>query len=101
MSPSAGYTPVAADLGHRLRATVVDYSDGHGDNKQAQSAPTESVVDVPEPPVLTVDVGDGQVTLNWEAAPDNGSPIDWYEYRRRSGSGSWSGWSTVAGYASH
>ena len=90
---ASGYRPGAAEVGQQLRATVVDYSDGHGDNKQAQSDPTEPVVDVPEPPVLTVDAGDGQVTLNWEAASDNGSPIEWYEYRQASGSV----WTTVSG----
>ncbi len=90
---SSGYRPVAAAVGQQLRATVVDYSDGHGDNKQAQSDPTEPVVDVPSVPVLTVDAGDRQVTLNWEAASDNGSPIEWYEYRQASGSV----WTTVLG----
>ncbi len=90
---SSGYRPVAAEVGQQLRATVVDYSDGHGDNKQAQSDPTEPVVDVPSVPVLTVDAGDRQVTLNWEAASDNGSPIEWYEYRQASGSV----WTTVLG----
>ncbi len=39
---SSGYTPGAADGGQQLRATV-DYSDGHGDNKQAQSGATDPV----------------------------------------------------------
>ena len=40
----------------------------------------------------------GKATISWEAAPDNGSPIKRYQYRRRIGTtGTWRGWFTVSG----
>ena len=42
--------------------------------------------------------GSGKATISWSAAPDNGSPIKRYQYRRRVGTtGTWRGWFTVAG----
>ena len=37
------------------------------------------------------------MTLRWNGASSNGSSITRYEFRRRAGSGSWSGWSLVSG----
>ena len=72
------------------------YSDNHGSGKSA-SGRTKGVVrpNKPKaPPDLEAVRGDGQVSLSWGAADDQGATIDRYNYRYRSG-GSWSGYSRV------
>ena len=82
------FTPSAGEVGQYVRVTVY-YSDGHGSNKQAQSAQTEAIVDVPGVPGLSASPGNGQATLNWTApTSDGGSAITGYEYRQ-SGASSW------------
>ena len=50
----------------------------------------------PGRPSLTATRGNGQVSLSWSAASNNGSTVTSYEYRRSTTSG-WTGWSTVSG----
>ena len=72
------------------------YSDNHGSGKSA-SGRTTGVVrpNKPKaPPDLEAVRGDGQVSLSWGAADDQGATIDRYNYRYRSG-GSWPGYSRV------
>ena len=95
------YTPVTADVGKQLRATVT-YTDGQGSGKSAQSAATAAVVGVPSVPgSFSASRGNGQVSLSWSAASSNESDIERYQTRYKTTSGgSWSGWSTVSGGAS-
>jgi hypothetical protein len=47
------YTPMTADVGYYLRATVM-YTDGHGSNKEAMATTTSMVTEVPVvDPLLT------------------------------------------------
>ena len=50
---SSSYTPVDGDLGYMLQATV-DYSDGHGPNKSAESTSTEAVTKVDPPGTVSL-----------------------------------------------
>ena len=49
IASTSRYTPVAADVGKQLRATV-SYTDAHGSGNSAQSEPTAAVVDDPGTP---------------------------------------------------
>ena len=97
-SISATYGVTSADVCQRLRATV-DYRDGHGAGKTV-AAPEESepVIDKPGAPAnLRPTEGDGQVSLNWDAAPDHCSSIAHYESRYypedpRATNKQWSAW---------
>ncbi len=92
------FTPRTIHIGLRLRARAL-YDDGHGANKQAQSAKTDAVIDRPGPPgTLSGRPGSiyTRVDLRWTAAKANGAPITDYQYRyRRNGTSSWSGWTSV------
>jgi hypothetical protein len=46
MATSMSYTPMTADVGYYLRATVM-YTDGHGSNKEAMATTTSMVTEVP------------------------------------------------------
>jgi uncharacterized repeat protein (TIGR02543 family) len=46
---------------------------------------------------LTALTGNGQITLNWTAPNNGGSAITRYEVRRRTGTGAWGAWATLAG----
>ena len=93
----SSYKPKAEDVGYQLRATV-DYTDNHGPNKRAESAPSSSVVDVPDAPdSLKATAGDKQVVLRWAAADSNGATISGYSRRDSTVSGTWSPWTTLAG----
>ena len=70
------------DLGRRLEATVT-YTDNHGPRKSASDTTQDVRANKPGPVgTLTASRGDGQVTLTWTAAPNNGASIDYYEYRQ-------------------
>ena len=88
---STTFTPSNVLVGLRLRARAL-YTDGEGSNKSAASVKTDPVIDVPEVPSLSATGGDRQVTLRWSAPDDNGSPIQYYQYRHSGGS-----WATVSG----
>ncbi len=92
------FTPRTIHIGLRLRARAL-YDDGHGANKQAQSAKTDAVIDRPGPPgTLSGRPGSiyTRVDLRWTAAKANGAPITDYQYRyRRNGTSSWSSWTSV------
>ncbi len=92
------FTPRTIHIGLRLRARAL-YDDGHGTNKQAQSAKTDAVIDRPGPPgTLSGRPGSiyTRVDLRWTAAKANGAPITDYQYRyRRNGTSSWSGWTSM------
>ena len=96
IAATSRYTPVTADVGKQLRARV-DYDDGHGPDKAAASGETAPVVTVPSVPRdFTAEAGNRQVVLSWRApVSDGGLSLTGYEYRRRAGSGSWSGWTGV------
>ena len=80
-----GYTPVAADVGNSLRATVGyldEVSADANDRKSAQSAETAPVADVPAAPVtLAASPGDAEATLSWTVPTDNGSPVTAIHFR--------------------
>ncbi len=86
-----GYTPVAADVGSSLRATVGyldEVSADANDRKSAQSAPTAPVADVPAAPVtLAVSPGDAEATLSWTTPSANGSALTGYEVRQSTDGG--------------
>ena len=68
------------------------YSDNHGSGKSA-SGRSKGVVrpNKPKaPPDFEAVRGDGQVSLSWGKAEDQGAAIDYYQYRRSPGSASWS-----------
>ena len=89
------YTPTQVLAGRKLRARAL-YDDGHGTGKRAESVKTDAILGKPgKPDNLSASPGNGQVTLSWDAADDNGSSIQHYEYRRSGKS-----WSTVSGGAS-
>ena len=92
------FTPRTIHIGLRLRARAL-YDDGHGSNKQAQSAKTDAVIDRPGPPgTLSGRPGSiyTRVDLRWTAAKANGAPITDYQYRyRRNGTSSWSSWTSM------
>ena len=70
------------DLGKQLRATVT-YTDNHGEGKSATAITNAVKANRPGPVgTLTASGGDGRVTLSWTAAANNGSSIDYYEYRQ-------------------
>ena len=96
IAATSRYTPGTADVGQQLRARV-DYDDGHGPDKAAASGETAPVVTVPSVPRdFTAEAGNRQVVLSWRApVSDGGLSLTGYEYRRRAGSGSWSGWTGV------
>ena len=96
IAATSHYTPVTADRGQQLRATV-GYTDAHGPDKAAASGETAPVVTVPSVPRdFTAEAGNRQVALSWRApVSDGGLSLTGYEYRRRAGSGSWSGWTGV------
>ena len=96
IAATSHYTPVTADVGQQLRATV-GYTDAHGPDKAAASGETAPVVTVPSVPRdFTAEAGNRQVALSWRApVSDGGLSLTGYEYRRRAGSGSWSGWTGV------
>ena len=94
------YTPQAAQVGWMLRAVVTAYRDTFGAGKRAESMATAPVAGVPGVPLHVMALpGDGQVVLQWAAAPANGSEITHYEVQWRvAASGhDWPGWSPVAG----
>ena len=79
-SGAASYTPVRADVGYQLRARV-KYDDRWGGDKKVTKKAPQQVVDVPGPPALSAEPGDGQVGLRWTVpASDGGRPITGYEY---------------------
>ena len=98
------YRPVAGDVGQMLRATV-SYTDGESadatDFKSAQSPPTAAVQPgTPgKPGNLNATEGDRQVELTWTPAPDNGSQLTGYQYRKSAKSGSISSqsWTEITG----
>ena len=70
------------DLGKQLRATVT-YTDNHGSGKSATAITNAVKANRPGPVgTLTASGGDGRVTLSWTPAANNGSSIDYYEYRQ-------------------
>ena len=101
-----GYTPVAADVGSSLRATVGyldEVSADANDRKSAQSAPTAPVADVPAAPVtLAASPGNAEATLSWTTPSANGSPLTGYEVRQSTDGGAtwlpdWTAMSIPAG----
>ena len=73
------------------------YSDNHGSGKSA-SGRTRGVVrpNKPKaPPDFDAVRGDGQVSLSWGAADDQGATIDRYNYRYRVSGGSWPGYRRI------
>ena len=93
-TPTSTFTPTQVLAGRKLRARAL-YDDGHGTGKSAESVKTDAILGRPGKLDLSASPGNGQVTLSWDAADDNGSSIQRYEYRRKGGS-----WSPVSGGAS-
>ena len=74
---AATYSLMAADVGYVLQATV-SYTDGHGSNKSAESAPVLGLPSAPRE--FEAVAGNGEVALRWQPpALDGGSPIDVYK----------------------
>ncbi len=85
-----GYTPVAADVGSSLRATVGyldEVSADANDRKSAQSAPTAPVADVPDAPVTLAAAANAEATLSWTTPSANGSALTGYEVRQSTDGG--------------
>ena len=82
-STSSTYIPQAEDVGQLLQVRV-SYQDGEGTAEKTAQAQTESVVGVPGEPELSEPVvGDGQVTLIWDAPSSTGGlQILRYEYQQ-------------------
>ena len=102
-----GYTPVAADVGNSLRATVGyldEVSADANDRKSAQSAETAPVADVPDAPVtLAASPGNAEATLSWTTPSANGSALTGYEVRQSTdGGATWlPDWTAVSVPAGH
>ena len=95
----AVYRPGAGDVGKRLQVRLTYVDDG-GFTETLTSASTAPVaaaaveaVAPARPASLTAVAGDEQVTLYWKGpAP----PVTGYEYRRRTGGGSFGAWTSIA-----
>ena len=86
-----GREATSADVGQRIRVTAT-YDDNHGEGKSATAA-TDTIHGKPGPVAnLTASRGDREVTLRWDPAPDGGSEILRYEWRRHLGGPRWTGW---------
>ena len=70
---SSSYTPVAADNGMFLRATV-SYTDGHGPGK-TEMATTENMVTMNASPMFHPETGTREVAENTAAGMDIGDPV--------------------------
>ena len=92
------YTPTQLLAGRKLRARAL-YDDGHGTGKRAESAKTDAVIGKPgKPGSLSASPGSiyTRVDLSWTAAADNGSSITDYQYQYlKSGTTSWSAWTSM------
>ena len=73
-------------------------SQGYGPSSADASATPATLPGAPTSLATSRGPESGKATISWEAAPDNGSPIKRYQYRRRIGTtGTWRGWFTVSG----
>ena len=92
------YTPTQVLAGRKLRARAL-YDDGHGTGKRAESAKTDAVIGKPgKPGNLSASPGSiyTRVDLSWTAAAANGSSITDYQYQYlKSGTTSWSAWTSM------
>ena len=78
-------------------ATIAHSASGGGYDGVAIASVTATEADDGEPPVsgLTVESGDGEATLRWEASA---SAVDKYQYRRSDdGGGTWGSWMDIPG----
>ena len=82
LSPSASYTPVRADLGQKLRATVKYVPDAGSYSRFVQSEPTREVM-LPSPTGFEVWPDHESVLLKWDD-PDDVSITHW-GYGKRKG----------------
>ena len=83
LSPSASYTPVRADLGQKLRATVKYVPDAGSYYRFVQSEPTHAAVMLPSPTGFEVWPDHESVLLKWDD-PDDDSITHWgYGKRKR------------------
>ena len=96
----AEYRPAAGDVGKRLQVRLT-YVDDAGFAETLTSASTAPVaaaaveaVAPARPASLTAVAGDGQVTLYWKGPA---APVTGYEYRRRTGGGSFGAWTSIVG----
>ena len=84
------YTPVAADRGKQLRATV-GYTDAHGPNKSAQSAATSSVRPADTPGTVRLSTASPEVDQRMTATltdVDGGLEAVAWQWQRRADAGS-------------
>ena len=84
--------------GRKLRARAL-YDDGHDTGKRAESVKTDAIIGKPgKPGNLSASSGSiyTRVDLSWTAADDNGSSITDYQYQYlKSGTTSWSNWTSM------
>ena len=92
IAATSHYTPVAADRGKQLRATV-GYTDAHGPNKSAQSAVTSSVRPADTPGTVRLSTSSPEVGRRMTATlvDVDGSVADttWQWQRRADASSGW------------
>ena len=92
------YTPTQVLAGRKLRARAL-YDDGHDTGKRAESVKTDAIIGKPgKPGNLSASSGSiyTRVDLSWTAADDNGSSITDYQYQYlKSGTTSWSNWTSM------
>ena len=95
---SSSYTPVAGDRGYMLRATV-DYRDGHGPGKSAESTNTGAVTTVDPPGTVslsTTSPEEGTAVTATLSDPSGGiDDVKWQWQRRARATDEWGGISSA------
>ncbi len=85
----------SAHVGQYIKASR-SYDDNHGSGKSATGTTGSVRANKPKaPPNLRAARGDGEVTLTWDAADDQGATIDRYNYRYKTRDGTYGNYKRV------